>query len=188
MSHLSASEFTELVEGTLPDGRARHVFQCENCRSQADAIRATFMATRGVEVPEPSPLFWDHLSARVRAGIESAPLPRARWSRRRVAVLSWSLAAMVLVALVVRQAPWQSSSDAHGSAAIADLRADSGEGTDPAWDLLVSAASDLQVDDAHAVGLGVRAASVDKALLELTPAEREELGRLLQEEMKHPGA
>ncbi len=188
MSHLSPSEFTELVEGTLSSGRAEHVSGCESCRSQADAMRAALISARGVDVPEPSPLFWDHLSARVRAELDTEPSPRARWWRQPVPVLAWSLAAMLLVVLVVRQVPRQPASDAPGSVAVADVWADSADGTDPAWDLLVSAASDFQLDDAHPVGLGVRAATVDKAVLDLTPAEREELGRLLQEEMKRPGA
>ena len=31
------------------------------------------------EVPEPSPLFWNHLSARVRDAVAVEPIPRAWW-------------------------------------------------------------------------------------------------------------
>src|SRR5689334_13377184 len=35
---------------------------------------------REVDVPEPSPLFWDHLSQRVRTAVASEPVPQPRWA------------------------------------------------------------------------------------------------------------
>ncbi len=37
-----------------------------------------------VEVPEPSPLFWDHLSARVGEAVAAEQAPRRSWIERAV--------------------------------------------------------------------------------------------------------
>ena len=187
MKHLSASEFVDLADGTLPAARGAHVAGCGPCREQAEMVRSALAAAREAGVPEPSPLFWEHLSARVRNEIAETPAPRAGWWRRPLPVLAWSIAAMLLAVLVVRQLPQRVPPAAsQGTSAAVDVQADVAD--DPAWDLLVSAADGLELEDAHAAGFSVRAATVDSAVQELTPAEREELGRLLQDELKHSGA
>lgn len=188
MRHLSPSEFIDFADGVLPAARAAHLDRCDACREQGGAVRLTMSAAEYAEVPEPSPLFWDHLSARVRADIGDAPPIRAPWWRRPAAVLACATAAMLLVAVTIRQAPRRTDARVAAPIASEDTAADAAEVSDPAWDLLVTAAGDLQIDDAHAVGFGVRAATLDSAVLELTPAEREELGRLLRDELKHSGA
>jgi hypothetical protein len=187
MTHLSPSEFVDFVDRTLPVARSAHVASCAACRRQAEDVRGALRAARGSEVPEPSPLFWDHLSARIRNEIAGVRTPQARWWLRPVPVLSWSIGALLVAVLVVRQLPQrvQSPVSPEGSVA-ADVQSNAAD--DPAWDLLVSAADDLPLEDVHASGLGVRAATVDSAVQELSPTEREELGRLLQDELKHSGA
>ena len=188
MSHLSPSEFVDLVDGALAPARAAHLERCEACREQASAIRRAVESAESVDVPEPSPLFWDHLSARVRAEIDDAPVARTPWWRRSTAMLAWATAAMLIVAVAIRQAPRRAEPPADAPLAAAETAPERPDAPDPAWDLLVSAAGDLQIEEAHAVGFGVRAATLDSAVLELTPAEREELGRLLRAELKHSGA
>jgi len=56
-----------------------------------------------------------------------------------------------------------------------------------AWAVLSAAAADMEIEDAHAAGMGVRPGAVDRAVVDLSPAERNELGRLLQSELKRSG-
>lgn len=52
------------------------------------------------------------------------------------------------------------------------------------WEVLTSAASTVGFDEAHAAGLHVRPADIDHAVQDLSAAELNELGRLLQSELK----
>src|SRR5437867_2824093 len=80
MKHLSAEEFVDAAEGTLAAVRAAHLRTCEACRTQADSLGALLRDTAAIDVPDPSPLFWDHFSARVRERIAGQPeADRASW-------------------------------------------------------------------------------------------------------------
>src|SRR5438270_2943159 len=105
MRHLHPDELTDLAEGTRPESSAPHLRSCEACRRQLADARATIAAALDVEVPEPSPLFWDHFSVRVREAIAAgparrrfAPLAGWQWSWRRLAT---PLAAGAAVAIVI---------------------------------------------------------------------------------------
>lgn len=194
MTHLSESEFVDFAEGGLDGSRSAHLDTCAACRHQAADVRAALEAALVVTVPEPSPLFWDHLSARVRQGIAAQPDVRHPWWRPRVvAVLGCAAAAIVVVAISIRElprgvAPAPPSNPSRATAAVVppDENEPSGEPapTDAAWALLRAAASDMELDEATAAGLNVRPGAVDRAVLDLTPAERDALGRLLQDALK----
>ena len=92
MRHLHPDELIDLAEGTRPESSAPHLRSCEACRRQLADARATIAAASDVEVPEPSPLFWDHFSVRVREAIAAGagrrrfvPLGGWQWSWRRLA-------------------------------------------------------------------------------------------------------
>ena len=53
------------------------------------------------------------------------------------------------------------------------------------WAVLTAAASDVEFEDAHEAGMHVYPAAIDHAVQDLSAAERAELGRLLQSELKH---
>src|SRR5438132_10596593 len=60
-------------------------------------------ALREVDVPEPSPLFWNHLSERVREAVANEPAPAPRWiNRLNVAWAAGVFGAVAVVVLVVR--------------------------------------------------------------------------------------
>jgi hypothetical protein len=195
MTHLSESEFVDLAGDALDPRRAAHVETCASCREQADALRAMLREASSVAVPEPSPLFWDHLSARVRDGVAAAPLPdRSGWSwpRMRV-VLPIGAAAAVAVALIsgalMRPAVQEGrapSPNVAEHAAAPDARPGTTPDADNAevWDVLTSAASTVGFDEAHAAGMHVHPAAIDHAVQDLSAAELTELGRLLQSELK----
>src|SRR5206468_5300013 len=80
MSHLSPAEFVDAVEGRLPSPRAAHLESCVRCRDGAESVGSALRAAHDDDLPEPSPLYWQHLSARIRdrvAGERIAPAWRA---------------------------------------------------------------------------------------------------------------
>lgn len=203
MKHFSPSEFVDYVEGTLDADRAAHVRACERCGREAEALRETAHETAIVELPEPSPLFWDHFSARVRDEIRKPPA-RATWTWARTGPLAAAVAAIVIVAVVLAsRAPVRVRAPIERKYAVSDpsyaktLTAapvsqelaspapESAEPDDETWTLLKDAAGDLQMDEARAVGLAVGPGIVDRAVLDLSPRERAELRRLIEDEIRH---
>src|SRR5438876_689846 len=102
MSHVKPEQFVDLAEGTLPETAVPHLAACEACRRELADLRAMMSEASGVDAPEPSPLFWDHLSARVREVVaEETARPRT-WRERvlQPLVLVPSLAAALAIALI----------------------------------------------------------------------------------------
>ena len=96
MSHLSRDERLLALDGALAGTRQAHLAGCPACRTDVETLGRVLARVRAVDVPEPSPLFWDHLAARVGDAIarEPAPVPaRGWWSPR----LAWAAAAVVIV-------------------------------------------------------------------------------------------
>ena len=207
MTHLLDTEFVEFAEGTLPAARASHLDGCAECRAQAEAVSAALREVTAVEMPEPSPLFWDHFSTRVRDEVaHEVPDQAPSWVTVGIRVLMPLVAAVAVVIGVFSGAllpRWMqgtrpdarlTSSHATADAGIAvpppvtGLELDSTTAVDPqnagVWDTLTAAASDMSVDEAHAAGMGVRPGAVDHAVEHMNQAELTELGRLLKDELK----
>ena len=202
MSHLSRSEIVDLVEETLPQERAAHLELCAACRDEFETIRAALRDVAAVDVPDPSPLFWEHFQARVRDGV--AKTPRSAWDWIRVrgfAPLPAALVAVLVVGFAISSglmrgrsalvtgpgAPAAGSSTAgpatidlqdQGISAVLDAR------DAEVWAVLTDAAADVGFEDAHAAGMQVYPATIDRAVQNMSPDERNELGRLLQSELK----
>ena len=105
MAHLTPEELLDLAEGTRSGEMFPHVASCDVCRRELSELRATLAMTADVAVPEPSPLFWDHLSARVHEAVEAERRAEARtgplsWPSWRIA-LPFGVAAVLGIALVV---------------------------------------------------------------------------------------
>jgi len=88
--HLRPDELIDLAEGTRAESSAAHLAECAVCRLQVAELKAMMSAAADVDVPEPSPLFWDHFSARVHAAVaDETPRPSRRKlpgkRRRRIA-------------------------------------------------------------------------------------------------------
>jgi hypothetical protein len=196
MSHLSASEFIDLADGTLPPQRAAHVDRCATCGAQARIVQDALRLTNDSSpVPEPSPLFWDHLSARVRQAVD-APQPRFAFGFgfRRLQPIAVAVAIVVAAfSVLLLNQPRNNDVPVRESAGVpAPSTADPDQFADPAldpthaaaWSVLTAAAADLRLDDARDAGMAVPSATVDRAVHALTRAELSELGRLLQSELK----
>ena len=107
MAHLSAEQLVDIAEGVRPESSASHLEACAACRKQLDDLRAMMAAAAAVDVPEPSPLFWDHFSARVHQAVEAereSPAPAlAWWWVRRPLIWAPGLAAALLAVAMVSQ-------------------------------------------------------------------------------------
>lgn len=206
MTHLRDTELVDFAEGTLGASRAAHRDACASCRARTEEIAAALREAGAVEMPEPSPLYWEHFSARVHDQVAHETLDRgASWTTIAVRVLMpLAVAAAVVVAIVsggilprlARSSPSATSAalaPGDATAAATGLTPRAAGDTDAAvdaqnaevWDVLTAAASDMAIDDAHAAGMGIRPGAVDHAVTHMDQAELTELGRLLQTEMKH---
>lgn len=196
MSHLSPEEFVDLADGTLTPSRAAHADTCAACRQQADEIGAALRETAGLDVPEPSPLFWDHFSARVREGV-SGTAPSGGWRTRFGAgwIAAAAAAAMVLAvfggarlaresAPVAKEAAAPTAPASHDVVAIDDTL-DSANAD--VWNVLVAAAADLEFDEAHAAGMTADPSAIDRAVQRMSAEELGALAQLLQSELKRSG-
>src|SRR4051812_18263350 len=98
MPHLSPAELLDVAEGAAEEASSMHLGVCVTCRQQVADLRSMMGAAASMEIPEPSPLFWNHLSARIRERVAAEdPVPN-RW---HVGWQSWRLVAALGVAVVV---------------------------------------------------------------------------------------
>jgi hypothetical protein len=199
MTHLTDEELVDLLDGALPDQRRAHLRSCGACREQAESLGTLLGEVAAVDVPEPSPLFWDHLSRRVADAVDE-PLPAPRgwpgWLFRPASAWAAAVTSLALVAALsfstrptsqpgIGGAPNPSDARQHATAIAAepdDIDADEG------WALVRSLADEVGWDEAHAAGLSPGPEAAERIALELSSREQSELALLLQAELKRPGA
>jgi hypothetical protein len=202
MTHLTDAEIVDLIDHALAPDRIKHAASCATCSARAEMARDALMRVDEVDVPEPSPLFWEHFSSRVRDGI-AGEMPSSSWQlfMQRPAI-AWTLTAALL--LVVSSAVWWSSRPSTIDRPAATIAAVPPEASrtspgvddaldtesidaDVAWGLVRTVADDVSWDDTVDAGLGAAPGSVERAMGSLTSAERAELIALLASETKKPG-
>jgi hypothetical protein len=214
--HLNTGELVDIAEGTRSEATAPHLAGCEPCRVQLRELRAMMAAAKDVDVPEPSPLFWDHLSARINAAVaqESAePRRSSRWftaseggpRRSWRNALLWrrgvldpllavgALALLIAIVIPARRAiaPSPVAPPVSG-VVVADATPavellDDGVADDASLRLVASLSDDLDLEGAREAGLAPRG-SAEHAVTHMSDGELRELRRLLQEELAHSGA
>jgi len=203
MTHLTDLEMVDLLDDSLPASRAAHLDTCARCRETAAALCDARTRAEAVNVPEPSPLFWEMFSVRVHDAVRDAAIanpsgwltwmsaPGVRWA------FSGALLTLLLVAGVWEAtAPKGISRVPHvAGGVVPEILPDAVgfESLDPAadekaWDLVRTVADDVSWDDGTVDGMGMRPGSAERAVDMLTTAERTELARLLEAELKQPGA
>ena len=197
MRHLTSEQLIDLAEGIRPASSTPHLQSCETCRNRLAELRATLSVAASVDVPEPSPLFWDHFSARVHDAVEAERAAGtsvfSRWSWLRLTPL-WAgvLAAVVLAMVIVTSGgrPGQPVSAPAGPAASAAGPLDDtlSLGDDPSLSLMADLAADLDWDAASEAGLTTHVGVDNDAVTELTDGERRALNQLLKGELAHRGA
>jgi hypothetical protein len=185
--HLTPEELLDLAEGTRLLASAPHLNTCQACRRQLDELRDV-MGELAVDVPEPSPLFWDHLSARVHQAVAAERTSRTRrWFG--VPRIAWTFSAamsVVVVAIAVSltwrapiPAPTRVDSQAGSLGDAGPLAATD----DPSFSLLGDLAGNLDWDSAVEAGMTGAIGTADTEVTALTDSERSELQRLLREAM-----
>jgi len=200
MRHLTPAEFVGIIDGVRDEPSAAHLAACEECANELAALRAAMEAAADIEVPEPSPLFWDHLSARVREAVAAEGVPRAgvwdRWLRWQTAVpAAAALAVVIMAAVAFKSGPAGPSSpqpaatsSSTPSVEVPPLGA-LGSTDDPTLALVADLAAGMEPEAlSQAVPLAGAISSADEAVGALTSGELEELGRLLKAELAKPGA
>ena len=191
MRHLSPDTFIALLDDTVAETAVPHLASCASCRQQLEELRAAWRTAGEAGLPEPSPLFWDHLSARVRDAVAGEPLPSAAWWRVgrpwRVAGLAAAMGAAVAVVVMLQLPNLVRVPEGPASApASAEARATAAVGSTSSLaedDSLVFVADLLSGLDWEAVSeLGLESRSgADRVVAEMNGAERIELRRLLNE-------
>jgi len=193
--HLREEEFFDLADATLSEAQSArlegHLASCATCRQQLADLRAALTAASAVEVPEPSPLFWDHFSRRVReaVAVQGGPdrtlfpgLPRFPW------LFPAAAAAALLLVLVLVPGLWRSTRGPQPASMAAAPPSPSRETltdvTDPSLTLVADLADGIDWESAREAGLAPRG-SAEHAVTHLTDRELRELQRLLQQELAH---
>jgi hypothetical protein len=198
--HLSPDELIDLAEGAVAESSAPHLESCETCTRQLAEMRAMMSAASEVAVPEPSPLFWDHFSERVRQAValEGAPRRTSRWEqwfRPRVVLAVSAAAAAVIIAAVLVARP-DGPPPARPEVVSASRPGEPSESAvfeplDALGDSPLSLVADLTAElDWEAVSrleLTTHPGGADEAVRELTGGELRELQRLLKEELARAG-
>jgi hypothetical protein len=197
MRHLTSEQLLDLAEGIRPASSTPHLQSCETCRNTLAELRATLSAAASVDVPEPSPLFWDHFSARVHDAVAAdgaAATPvfgRGSWLRVSP-VWVGTLAVIVLAIVIVTRggrpekpesAPVDPTASALGSPGDTSI-----VGDDPSLSLMADLAADLDWDSASEAGLTTHVGVDNDAVTDLTDGERRVLNQLLKRELAHRGA
>jgi hypothetical protein len=205
MTHLSPEELLDIAEGARPEHT--HLSACAACRDDVIEMRALMGAVAAADMPEPSPLFWDHLSSRVRdaVAVEAPPL-RTRgdrwgwvfnvWSWRLAAPITAFAAAALVVAvfavfnlshgLPASPVPPQQAAAAPEALGSDTLPADNASqfdsASDPSFAFVADLTTGMDMDTALDAGL-VSDGSAEHAVTHLNEGELRELAKLLTEEI-----
>jgi hypothetical protein len=196
MGHLRSDEFVDLADGTRDEASVPHLGTCSACRRRLQDLRAMLSAASELDVPEPSPLFWDHLSARVHDAV-AAEAPDGKiaarwrvwsWPRLALPVAGAAAVALVLAVMLASRGLTPAAPDrpVPSPPVATSITTDAGE--DPSLSLVAALVAQMDWDAASEVEVTTHAGAMDEAIGELSDGERVEMKRLLQQEIARPGA
>jgi hypothetical protein len=194
MTHLTPAEFIDLLDGRLPKERARHAEACEMCGALVESLRSALLESAAADVPEPSPIFWERFSDRVREGIDDGTprnVPWPEWLHLRPRSMIAAAAGVAIVLTIGwRVLPLSDNERLSRSLPVADgidaTRED--RGAEDAWDEVRSAAETVAWEDAQEAGIDARPDAAEAAIMGLSDTERRRLMTLIEEELKRSGA
>ena len=113
--HVNPEAMIDVAEGRGGADERRHLEACGDCRAQLDELRESLRGLAAVEVPEPSPLYWEAFRRQVGGRLEAEARP-ARWSFLWLPGLA--AAAAAIVAVVLLRPPVTSLPSPSGSVAV----------------------------------------------------------------------
>jgi len=192
--HLTPDELIDVAEGTRRESSLPHLASCGVCRRQVADLRAVLSTVASIQVPEPSPLFWEHFSVRVRDAIAADPAGsgwRWVWTRFRTPlVLAAAPAVVVLFVLGARVIAPRLLPSHDATASLASSVPAAAQGTardtlasdDPSFLLVADLAGPIDLDTAEEAGLADQS-SAEHAVAHLSQGELKELHRLLKREL-----
>jgi hypothetical protein len=179
MTHLSSDELIDAMEGRPAPDRQAHLTTCEQCQRTLAELSSMLAAAKLVSVPEPSPFFWQQFSERVRIAIDDEAVAGSNWPSwlRWPVLLPLGAVALIILALMFT-VPKQSPSDALDAAVALDTPE-----APENWTMLADLVGGIDLDTAVAAGVAVTPGLAERAVLELTADEQQELTRLLKAEL-----
>jgi hypothetical protein len=184
--HLSPDQLVVAAEGRLAGDCSDHLERCDACRERVVEIRALLAdVTLSAGVPEPSPLFWDHLSRRVCEATAVEPAPTVPWWHG----LSRPLVALGVVAgavaLVVMLRGWRPGEEPQPATTgvVAETGLEPASQDDASVEVVSAVAGDLSFDELRTADLVPSRAVVDLAVSQLTQDQQRELMRLMREDL-----
>jgi hypothetical protein len=92
--HLSEEAVVDLADGGGEAALRAHAAGCAECAARLEEARSSLALVRRVDVPEPSPLYWESMRRNVERRIAEEPRRASRWA------LLLPLAAAAAVAVV----------------------------------------------------------------------------------------
>jgi hypothetical protein len=187
--HLTPEEFVDAAEGQLAADRRRHLAGCEACRCELTALVALMREASDEPVPEPSPLFWDHFSARVGSAVRAEgrrPAGAWTWWLQRPALIPMAALAIIVVAAVAT-VPWGRPpvgiAPGFSTRGAPAAGIDEATGDNAGWSALAELVGPFDWETAGAAGLSLAPGETDLGLMDLTVDERRELSRLIAGEL-----
>lgn len=193
---LRPEEFIDALDGHAGRDGAAHVAACPQCHATLAEMRAALAAAESVDVPEPSPLFWSQLNARVGAAISDetrADAPASWWAWLRWdVVVPLAGVATVVVALGsgVGRAPGTQNASPVADAIIAvddPSRAAADGDQDGALELMLDLAATMPGSEWDALGLSALP-DLGEASQSLSADERRALSALLHAAVERPSS
>jgi len=216
MRHCTPDELMAVADGSRDPASLPHLAVCDPCRGECERLGQVVADMRALPVPEPSLLYWDQLSARVREAVAaerslSPPEDGTRWWHPTRLAWPASVAVAALLAAVL-VTPWllqlrgpSSPAEPAPVAAVASVSGGSpsaersggpdasdlvvaGGGTDESIGLMLELAGSLDFDAVVSAGLVTADGAADRAVADLSTDERGELERLIREALRGAGA
>jgi hypothetical protein len=201
MGHLSSVDFVDLLDGARSEASEQHLSECDRCRREFAGLREMMATATSADVPEPSPLFWEHLSARVQEAVAQEVPAAGEWSGRASPFGGWwvrAAAGVAVGALVIAAAvtlgsrpdaprPLPPPAKAQPQPDPAALTTSQGLPDDGSFGLVADFGGTLEWDDLREqMAVSAPPARLDGGVDELDSGERRELERLLKEELSRP--
>jgi hypothetical protein len=201
MRHLTAAQLVDVAEGAATASSQRHVRSCDACQRHVTDLQTAMLAVAGMDAPEPSPLFWDHLSSRVHDAVVVESGVRAATTQDRLtmqgarlvtwlavrpaAIISGVVALVAAVALLLQAGrPASMPTPSAQAPVVAERPSDAASvGDDPSLAFVANLAGDLDWEGALEAGLTTHVGVDDDAVSQLTSGERGELRQLLRGEL-----
>jgi hypothetical protein len=178
MTHLTADELIDAMEGMLAPERQAHLTSCDECQRELAELSNVLSEAKQVSVPDPLPLFWNHFSERVRGAIDAdvaAGPAWPEWLRWQVLAPVGALAVLILTLLIAL--PRRDNTEMLLETSVEELPPSDN------WVMLTDLVGDIDLDTASAAGV-IEPGVADEAVLQLTAEEQQELTRLLRAELQ----